>query len=56
MHRAAYFQMMDTADKSTYENYGADGSGYYTDNAASSFMYIEKATPILLESLREYAH
>ncbi len=47
--------MMEKAAKFTYKNYWADGSGYYTDNGETSFVYIKDATPIVLEALGEYS-
>ena len=54
LHSPALFQMMDTANKPIYENYGVDGSGYYTDNGRSAIIYVKAAKPFVLEALREY--
>lgn len=43
---------MEKANQCIYGNYGADGSGYYTDNGLTAFIYIQAATPIVLEALR----
>ena len=47
--------MMEKGAKFTYRNYGADGSGYYTDNGATSVIYVKDATPMVLQALREYS-
>ncbi len=47
--------MMDKGATFTYRNYGADGSGYYTDNGATSVIYVKDATPLVLEALRWYS-
>ncbi len=49
------FQMMETANKPIYENYGASGSGYYTDNGMSAIIYNNAAKPLVLAALREYS-
>ncbi len=46
---------MDKASNGIYQHYGADGSGYYTENGATSFIYIKDVTPIVLDALRKYA-
>ena len=47
--------METLCSKRTYENYGADGSGYYTDNGEAAIIYNKAATPMVLETLRKYS-